>query len=94
MRKRRTKKYSAKIQRRNVLLPVPEKTRKNYVLTVSDGRYERQEKTGVAELTLSFLCGLPCLIFTSVHFLQVSPDYMADLCTHGHRVYVPAFEQI
>ena len=47
MRKRRTKNYNTEM----CYFLCPKRPRKNYVLTFSDGRYGRQEKTEVAELS-------------------------------------------
>ena len=71
---------------------------KIYVLTFYDGYNGPQRKTGAAELKpsafrVSSISALK-LKLVSVQFLQVAPDYVAVLCTHGRRAYFSAFGQI
>ena len=65
---------------------------------ISDGCNGPQRKTGAAEYRpsafhVSSISTLK-LKLVSVQFLQVAPDYVTVLCTHGPRAYFSDFGQI
>ena len=89
-----------KVQYENVCISVLEKTQKYLCLHFLTAVMPHK-KNGGCRPRPSLFAGFSCIIDlnfelepVSVQFLQVSPDYVVILCTHGHRSYFPAFEQI